>query len=456
MNSKINGAIKKNKSLFLNIVSSVGIKGLSMIVSLLTVSAYMFYFSDQQVLGVWFVLVSILTWILTFDFGIGNGLRNYLVEALVEKDTIKVKKYISSAYILLGSVSILIILLGYIIIGLLNWNSILNVHVEVLENKFLILVIRIIFIGIVLQFFLKLILSVLYAMQKTALSNLISLLSNTLILLFVIIYKVEDVKSALINLSIIYIIAMNMPLVIVTIIVFIFPLRQSKPNLKFWSQEYASKVMKLGYMFFWVQITLLIINLTNEFIIIRLFGPQFVVEYQVYNRFFMLFLTLFSILTIPIWSAVTKAFKENNIGWIRKTYKYLNITALVVSIFCFASVPLLQYIVNFWIKGNAFVVDFSTAFLFATFNSLMIFTYSVTCIANGIGNLKTQMYCNTIAAIAKFPLIWFLSQFIDDWPAIVFVNIIIMLPSLVFLTIAIRRQLFTLTKDNSKASININ
>ncbi|NQX59454.1 MATE family efflux transporter [Paenibacillus qinlingensis] len=434
-------SIKKNKSLFLNIVGSIGIKGLSMLVGLLTLSESMNYFSDRQVLGVWFVLVSILTWILTFDFGIGNGLRNYLVEAFVEKDTVKVKRYISSAYFTMGVLSLTLIIVGYIFIGILDWNSLLNIEDNLINNKFLIIVIRIMFIGIGLQFFLKLILSVLYAMQKTALSNLISLISNTLILIFVMLNKTMDIKSSLLNLSIVYILAINIPLIVVTIVLFINPLKKSKPNLKYLSKEYANKVLKLGYMFFWVQLSLLIINLTNEFLIARLFGPEYIVEYQVYNRFFMLFLTFFSILTIPIWSEITKAYKEKRIDWIRKMYKYLNFAALAVCIICFSILPVFQYIVNLWMGSNALIVDIHTAFLFATFNSLMVFIYAVTCIANGIGNLKTQLICNTIAAVIKIPLTILLSNLLDAWTVLIVVNIIIMLPSAVVQPLVIRRQL---------------
>jgi len=433
--------IKNNRNLIANITGSIGVKGLSLIVSLITLPAYMNYFEDKKTLGLWFSLLSILNWILVFDIGIGNGLRNHLVEALVEEDYLKAKKYISSAYFIIGLVSLVIIVMGYIGVGLCNWNTILNISDQIVKNNLLVMVVRLVFIGVVLQFFLKLILSILYAMQKTALSNFISLLSQSLVLLFVLTFKAGDIKSSLLYLSTVYILTINVPLIFATIFVFLKPLKQSKPNFKYYVREYANSIMQLGYMFFWIQITLLVINSSNEFLITRLFGPEDVVEYQVYNKIFGLFLMFFSIFTTPIWSSITKAVNENRINWIKKMYKFLNVSAIIVCIGCFAIVPAFRYIVNIWLGTGKVRVDISIALLFAIFNSLMIFIYSATCIANGIGKLKTQMFCNTFAAIIKIPLTIFFSNIIGSWISIVLVNIIIMFPVVVIQPILIVKQL---------------
>ena len=63
-----------------NIANAVVIKGGGIIVGLLTTPAYMDYFSKNEILGIWFTILSVVTWMLNFDLGIGNGLRNRLVE----------------------------------------------------------------------------------------------------------------------------------------------------------------------------------------------------------------------------------------------------------------------------------------------------------------------------------------------------------------------------------------
>ena len=433
--------IKNNKELFLNIIGSVGIKGLSIIINVLTLPAYLHYFGDQKILGLWFAILSVLNWVLTFDLGIGNGLRNYLVEALFDKDEKKAKMFISSAYISIGCVALFLGILGYIIIDNSNWNSIFNISENIIGNNVLVWVIQLIYIGIILQLFLRLILSILYALQKTAISNFISLLSNSLILLFLVTYNNNDVIISLQIIAVVYFLAINIPLIIASLVVFAGTLKESRPSLSYFHIGYSKKILNLGLMFLGIQLSLLVINSTNEILIIRLFEPEDVVIYQAYFKIFSIFLILISLITIPIWSAVTKAYKEKRIDWIKKIYRYLNISALVISIFCFATVFIFQEIVNIWLGKNAFEVDMFSVSIFALYNMVMLFALSSACIANGTGKLKLQMTTFLFAAIIKIPLVILLSSTIQNWIIVMIINIIIMIPYIVLQPIVIFRDL---------------
>ena len=51
----------KDRILFQNILGAFAVKGLSLVVSLFTLPAYMRFFKDQNVLGVWYTVLSVLT-----------------------------------------------------------------------------------------------------------------------------------------------------------------------------------------------------------------------------------------------------------------------------------------------------------------------------------------------------------------------------------------------------------
>ena len=110
-----------------NIVETILIKGVALFLTLFTMPSYMRYFNNQNVLGVWFTLVSILNWILMFDLGIGNGLRNHLVPQINAGNMQEVKKLVSSAYILLGSISAIAGVIGFIAIEHINLNELFNI-----------------------------------------------------------------------------------------------------------------------------------------------------------------------------------------------------------------------------------------------------------------------------------------------------------------------------------------
>ncbi|MGD6831876.1 hypothetical protein ACQCT5_06915 [Sutcliffiella halmapala] len=435
--SKISKAGTNSKELIRNITGSFLIKGLAMIVSLFTMPAYMSYFTDQAVLGIWFTLISMLNWILSFDLGIGNGLRNKLVKPLVEKDDEKVKKYISSAYIILGIISGGLTIVGYICIGLLNWNNIMKISPDILTNSTLILAVRFLFIGIMLQFFLRIIVSILYALQKTVLPSILTLITTLSILTFMMIYKGSDMSNNIIILSIVNILAVNIPLLATTVVLFITKLRKSIPSYKSFVKNYAYNIMKLGGVFFWIQIMFMVITSTNPILITQFYGPENVVEYLIYYKLFYLFVTLFSLITNPIWSAVSKAYAENNFTWLKKVYKYLNLVLIVGIFACLILTVFLQVVVNLWLGSNSITVSYSFGMVFAIHSGVMMYILAITSIANGVGNLKPQLICYTIAAVLKIPLIYLVSLYNDSWLNVVIINIVVMLPFVIIQSIII-------------------
>jgi O-antigen/teichoic acid export membrane protein len=429
--NKIYNIIQRNKELFWNIIGSFGVKGLAMVINILSLPAYLAYFPNQKILGVWFTIISVLNWVLTFDLGIGNGLRNLIVKPLANNDYKKVKEYISTAYVTIGIISLIVGVICSILIKLLDWNNLLNISSKLISSQTLVKSITLILIAVLLQLFLRLIISILYALQKVAVSNLISLISNSVILIFLLTYKNNDASEALILLSVIYITAINIPLIIASFVVFLTYLKKSRPNFRDYKRKYSSSIVKLGLMFLTIQMSLLIINSTNEFIISKFYSPQDVVTYQIYFRIFSVYLILFSLLTIPIWSAITKAYEEGRIQWIKKIYNYLNLVGILFLVLISVTIIFFPDITLFWLGSNTIEIETSTTILIGVYYSIMIFIYAANCIANGLSKLKPQLIINVLAAIIKIPLIIILSKYYNHWNLIIIVNIIIMFPALI-------------------------
>jgi O-antigen/teichoic acid export membrane protein len=417
---------ENNRIILNNVIGAFLVKGGALFVSLITMPAYLNYFDEQQILGLWFTILSVLSWILTFDLGIGNGLRNHLVSALVAKDDLLVKKYVSSAYTVIGGVVLLISLSSIILFRLIDWNIIFNISPNIISKETLYFTVCIIFGGIMLQFLFKLITSILYAMQKSALINLLSLITSIIILIYVSFAKTTDISNNLVSLAIVYLLAVNIPLLITTVVVFSTKLKKSKPNIKYFGKKYASDVMKLGGIFFWVQIMYMVITTTNEFLITWLAGPEMVVEYQIYNKLFTLIGTLFTLALTPIWSAVTKALSEKNYSWIKKLYKTLKLMALLAVICELAMIPFLQFGINLWLGDNSIQVNYFYAIVFAVSGSILIWNGVLSSIANGFGELKMQSIFFTIGAIIKIPIAWILVMVFESWISVIIANIIAM------------------------------
>jgi O-antigen/teichoic acid export membrane protein len=199
----------RNRLIIKNVAASFLIKGGALLLALLTMPAYMRYFENQQILGMWFTILSVLTWVLNFDMGLGNGLRNHLVGAIAENNYTKIKKYISSAYAMIFGIVAVLLIISHVCFPFVNWNTVFNVSHTAISSEVLLETVQIVFTGILLQFLLRLITSVLYALQKSAIPSLLSLITTAIILVFVLTVNSGSVEENLKMLAYANVIAVN-------------------------------------------------------------------------------------------------------------------------------------------------------------------------------------------------------------------------------------------------------
>lgn len=438
---KLKSVDKKSIQLIKNSTVSFIIKGMGLVISLLTMPAYIRFFNNQTILGVWFTAISILSWILIFDLGVGNGLRNHLVEPIINNNVKEVKKYISSAYISVGVIVIVILLPINLVLNFIDWNIIFNIPNDVISKQNLVFVVRMLFFGIMIQFFFKLITSIFYALQKSALPGMLMLCSNILILIYVCVAGNNDIIYNLKSLSIVYIVTNNLPYIIATIIIFTTKMRGCTPSLRCFDFNYAIKIIKLGGTFFWLQIMTMMMFSTNEFLITWLISPDKVVIFQIYNKLFALISTFFNLGLTPVWSAVTEACVRKDYNWIRRLYKKLDKILLILMpcelILCF----LLQYIVNLWLGKNSTEISMNYALIFAIYNILFMKVSIDSSMVAGLGNLKIQVISLTSSVIVKFIAVYIFAQISETWISIVIANILALIPYIFIEFFDIKNQL---------------
>lgn len=424
MLKKFKSIAEKDKILIKNISGSFIIKGFSFFLSFATLPSYMRFFDDESALGLWFTIVSVLTWILTFDIGIGNGLRNHLTASLTLQDFSSAKKYISSAYCSIGAIALIIIACFVSVFKFLNWNKILNISSQIIDGKTLKIAILIVFLGIIFQFFGGIISSILYALQLSSVTNLISLIRSVVLILFLnIIPSSNDNNINLLMMALLNCLVTVFPLLLVTVIIFNTKLKSCRPSFSGFEKKYAKDLLSLGSKFLISQIFYTII-MTNEYFITIFSDNSNVVDYQIYHKPFALVSTLFSLALVPVWSAVTKALFENDILWIRKLLKKSFALAIMISICELIAVPFLQIFFDLWLGKNHIQANLWHALSFALLFSFMNINTVFSCFTNGTGKIKVQIICFSIGAILKIPLSFVLVNLFDSWIGVVLANVI--------------------------------
>lgn len=413
---------KSEKNLLFNIFAAFAIKGVSLLLSVFSTPQYINYFSNNTVLGVWYTVLSIISWITICDLGLGNGLRNKLTEALANGDRVRAKSYISSAYVAISVIMIPIMLVGIIVIQFLDLNTFLKLDASLISPSVLKLSVSILFGGICFNFILGTIKSVLYAIQKSSVTNFLALITSAIPLVYITFFKSEGMEFNLIALSIVHVLASTLPLLIATLVLFLNKLKDCAPSPRLFTKDSAKEVMGLGLKFFAAQLFFMLLMSTNELLINTLFVPDDVVVYNIYYKVFTTVGSLFMLALTPLWSKITDDIAKKRFTVLKKTNNLLYIISALAFVAQFAIIPILQWLLDIWLGDNSITVDIATALIFALFGGVYIFNNALNTIANGMGDLKTQVIVYGIASIIKIPAIWLLKMVIPEWNIIVLYN----------------------------------
>ena len=426
--SKLKGD-KNNREITLNIVYTFLIKGGAMLISVLIVPAYVRYFNNDTAYGAWITIASVFTWMTLFDLGIGNGLRNYLVKSIADKDENASKRYISSAYMSVGLIAVFFGVVGALIISSLDWNILLKVPSHIVRLSVLRLYIQIVYFGVVIHFFFMLISSIYYALQKTFMPSLFTMVTQLILLIFLYVPNKADLETKIIVLSVMYFLAYNVPILTASLILFTGRLKYVRPSTKYFDLDTTKHIIGLGGAFFLIQLALIALHSSNELYINLFFNAEDVVQYQYYYRIFYILFVAMTLVTQPIWSAITKAYCEKRYAWISRAYLFINCVALLLSLFSVLLALMYQPLDDLWLGKGILHVQSNILGLFCAYTSMFLVSNVSNVFANGLGKLKCQTICTVAGAAIKLTIIILIKNMFDvQWETVMLANVIAMLP----------------------------
>ena len=422
---------QNNKIILKNSVGAFAINGASLLVSLASAPALIHYFNNNEVLGIWFTMLSVLVWFLNFDLGIGNGIRNQLTKDLTLKDEISAKTTISSGFFSIGIVSIVLIIVGVVLISLIDLNWLFNVSNKLLSAHTLHIATIAIFVAVMIRFTLTFVSSIFYSMQKSAINSFLSLFVQVLQFVFVLLFHFENIENSLVYLSVSYIFITNLPVIIAGVYVFIKPLKQCRPNINFINKNRVKGIIGIGGIFFVCQIAYMLIVNTNEFLVTKLYGASYTTEYSFYYKVTSIVAMMVSLGMTPIWSVVTKALAEKNYFWLNKLYVNIKRIGWIIIAFQFLLIPFMQYIMDFWLGKGIVIIRIETAIAFAVFGSTFVISSMLSTIVCGMARMKIQTICYSVGVILKLIVDFSLYTIYPHWDLIVWSNVLVLIPYII-------------------------
>lgn len=398
---KFIGTDSRSKKMYKNTVAMIGIRGVSMILTLIS-APIMLHHVDRADYGVLLTLTSIVGWVGYMDVGLGNGLRNKLPEFLAKGDFHSAKKIVSSCYVTLAIYVALIIVIFLMVSPFVDWLGVLNSptsdagEIRGLTN--------VVFIAFCIQFLFGLINSILFAYQMPAFQSLFTFVGQFVALIALVIQVyVFDVTSVL------QIGAVNSiipPLVLFwgSIGLFRTKLKEIAPSFKLFEFKSVGSILSLGLKFFVLQMITIVLFQANSIIIARVVSPEAVVEYNLAFKYVSLLTMIFTIVITPVWSATTDAYVRKDFEWINKTLSFSR-KVCIASIFIGVLMVLAsKFVYGIWLGKGTIDINYSTTSLILLYISFEMLYKVYGTIINGTGKVFAQIILTGVIAIIYIPL----------------------------------------------------
>ena len=390
---------KRSNILRKNIFGSFFLRLVDVLIDFLLVPISLAYLTQTDY-GIWLTINSIVNWMNFFDIGISHGYRNKLAIALSNKDYSLAKTYTSTAYAIVGAISLVIGLICLLSIPLVNWENMLNTPNN--YNNQLTIVMLLVAASFTIRLTLKIITSVFLAHQMPFWRNLINTITKTFTLVLIVLAGYFTNK----NLVIFALIQSLMPLLILVISTIIFFNKRYKhirPNISFFNKNVIKDLLGLGINFFVIQLAATMLFATDNFIISHVLSPSDVAPYMITLKYFGVFSIIFVIIKTPYWSAFTDAYQKRDYKWIKKSISTLNYIWLAGILFIFVLFIAFDKVKIFWV-GPDIKTPLQLVCQCALFVLLQAYSSIYTSFLNGIGKLRLVMSTGIFTLIINIPL----------------------------------------------------
>lgn len=390
---------KRNSRLQVQFILSFGLKGLSMILSLIIIPLSLNILGPNEY-GLWLTIFSFVNFFLFFDLGLGNGLKNKITIALSKNDLEAAKSFISTGYVVFAALSLTLIAILYIIIYSIDMRSVLNTAgVSNVELKQAMLIVG---ISIISSFTLKFVNTIAQAKQKISFATLGILLNNSIVVVILAYLNITKTPISITTMAAITAIGIIASLSI-TNTAFYIKNPGFIPAIKYFNPAILNSTTKLSMGFFIIQIQVIIISFTDTIIINKYLGNLEVTKYNLVYKLFNSVIILISLVSMPLWTVFTETYEKKDNMWIKNVFKKFNYIVLIAAgVFLFLGV-FINPILHIWTHHNYNIPGLLVIGM-VIYNIAYAWNYNFSTFLNSISEIKVQLPYLVITSIINIPL----------------------------------------------------
>lgn len=408
LKAKILSGESRSVSVKKNIIGSFLNKGISIVISFMLVPLTIGYVSSE-LYGVWLTLSSILTWFCFLDIGFTQGLKNKLAEAIAYKNWELGKSLVSTTYFMMILIFVPVCIVLELCVPIVNWTELLNIN-SIYSGE--IIKVMYVLVGFIcIQMVANVLVSVVAAYQKVALSNTFSVIGNMLSLIIIFILT----KTCPPSLMALAFTLVAMPIFVTILASFILYSKQFKtvaPDISHINKKYVNQLFGLGYKFFIINIQAVVVYQATNILISNVSSPVQVTNYNIAYKYLSIAMMVFSIITSPLWPAYTDAYAKQDIIWIKRMRHKMTMIFLLSSIGCLFLALISKFVYHVWIGDDKVSIPFMMTIMVALYVIVFCFVTLEGTLLVGMGKIKLNTIIVTIGMIIHIPFSLFLSRYI--------------------------------------------
>ncbi|MDA9345727.1 MATE family efflux transporter [bacterium] len=389
-----------------NIVLTFAFKVPAILIDLLVLRLTLDYLGPVK-FGIWITLVSVIAWMSFSDVGMASGLRNRVAEALARNEPERARTYISTTYMLMSGISILIIVLFASVNTFIQWDWVLNSPSE-MNAELSKLAFWVVFFS-ALYYSAGLIKAVVKATQVTFAAAAIDLLAS-LMIFGAVWLLLETTSGSLFLLGFWHSMLLALSPLLVSFAFFGFFKPDLRPSLKYVDRNSISHIWGLGLKFLIIQICSIVIFSTDNIIIAQALGPESVTAYAITFKFFHILTLGFAMISVPFWSAFTDAFAKGEIDWIRRIRRKQLWLLIPLSVAAIVFALIGRFVIEKIWLDRVLGIDFLLLSLMAIYVMLQAWNRVFAYFLNGVGSLKVTLFTMSVGAVVNIPVSIFLAR----------------------------------------------
>jgi len=296
-------------------VATLCLRGTALLSSFLCVPLTLHYLGAERY-GMWVAISSVVLLLSFADCGAGYGLMNRVARGIGTGNNQLIQAAVSSTFFFLLALASILLLAFAAVFRVIPWQALFHAqtHLDGIAAGW---AVAVIVVGFLLTLPFATVQRVQFAFQEGFQSQMWQVVGVLLSLAATVVVILS--RGDLWALALALAVGPLAAVVLNWLAQFCYSRRWLRPHYAFFDLPLAKKILADGGFFMVLQVGATVVFSIDSFIILHLFGPKSLTEYNLAAKLFQLGPVLAGVWFAPLWPAYAEAVNRGDRGWVKQT-----------------------------------------------------------------------------------------------------------------------------------------